>query len=289
LKSIYKLPPWIQVIISGFAVGITYHPFNIGFLAWVGFIPLLRIFINGDFKSNIKNGYIFGLTYNFIAFYWIGLNSGASLIIVVSSLIAAVLYLSIYWAIAGLVISIIPIYLRKSIGTFLFPFLIVTIEWLRSFGALGFPWANLALSQSKYIYLLQILEITGTYGISFIVISINVIIYNAIDKKRIFKEGFIPVIILLIGISIVGWSRIKSLTEVEKEISAVIVQPNIDPNIKWHEKRKIISFMDSLHHEAAKLKPDIIVFPETALPAYLTKDTKTREMLQETVNIYDIP
>ena len=100
MKSIYKLPPWIQVIISGFAVGITYHPFNIGFLAWVGFIPLLRIFINGDFKSNIKNGYIFGLTYNFIAFYWIGLNSGASLIIVVSSLIAAVLYLSIYWAIA---------------------------------------------------------------------------------------------------------------------------------------------------------------------------------------------
>ena len=69
----------------------------------------------------------------------------------------------------------------------------------------------------------------------------------------------------------------------------MIVQPNIDPNIKWHEKRKIISFMDSLHHEAAKLKPDIIVFPETALPAYLTKDTKTREMLQETVNIYDIP
>jgi apolipoprotein N-acyltransferase len=289
LKSIYKLTPWIQVIISGFAVGITYHPFNIGFLAWVGFIPLLRIFINGDFKSNIINGYIFGLTYNFIAFYWIGLNSGASFIIVVSSLIVAVLYLSLYWAIAGLVISIIPIYLRKSIGTFLFPFLIVTIEWLRSFGALGFPWANLALSQSKYIYLLQILEITGTYGISFIVISINVIIYNAIDKKRIFKEGFIPVIILLFGISIVGWSRIKSLTEVEKEISVVIVQPNIDPNIKWHEKRKIISFMDSLHHEAAKLKPDIIVFPETALPAYLTKDTKTREMLQETVNIYDIP
>jgi len=94
---------------------------------------------------------------------------------------------------------------------------------------------------------------------------------------------------LLIGISLVGWARIKSLNETQKEINAVIVQPNIDPNIKWHEKKKIISFMDSLHHEAAGLNPDIIVFPETALPSYLTRDYKTRKMLQETVNEYNIP
>ena len=170
MKNIYKLRPWVQVVISGFIVGITYYPFNIGFLAWVAFIPLLSLFINGDLKSNIINGYVFGLTYNFIAFYWIGLNSGASVAVVVSSLFA---YLALFWAIAGLIFSIIPTYQRKSIGTILFPFLIVTIEWFRSFGALGFPWANLALSQTKYIYLLQIIDITGSYGISFIVISIK--------------------------------------------------------------------------------------------------------------------
>ena len=291
MKNIYKLRPWIQVVISGFIVGITYYPFNIGFLAWVAFIPLLSLFINGDLKSNIINGYVFGLTYNFIAFYWIGLNSGASVAVVVSSLFAASSYLALFWAIAGLIFSIIPTYQRKSIGTILFPFLIVTIEWFRSFGALGFPWANLALSQTKYIYLLQIIDITGSYGISFIVISINVIIYNSIDKKKIIKNGIIPMMILLIGLSLVGSARVKSLNkiEIEKEINVVIVQPNIDPNIKWDEKTRIISFMDSLHHEAAKMNPDFIVFPETALPSYLTKDYRTRKMLQETVNAYDIP
>jgi apolipoprotein N-acyltransferase len=289
LKNIFNLKPWIQAIISGIAIGITYHPFNIGFLAWIGFTPLLHIFIHGDSKSNVINGYIFGLTYNLTAFYWIGSNSGADIITVISSLIAAVLYLSIYWSFAGLIFSIIPAYQRRPIGNFLFPFLIVTIEWFRSFGPLGFPWANLALTQSKYIYILQILEITGSYGISFIVISINVIIYNALKKKAFIKDGLIPVIVLLIGISLVGLARIKSLNETRKEIKAAIVQPNIDPNIKWQEKKKIISFMDSLHHEAAKLNPDIIVFPESALPSYLTIDYKTRKMLQETVNKYSIP
>ena len=133
------------------------------------------------------------------------------------------------------------------------------------------------------------IEITGTYGISFIVISINVIIYNAINKKTFIKDGLFPVIIFLIGISIVGWARMQLLNETQKEINAVIAQPNVDPNIKWHEKEEIISFMDSLHHEAAGLNPDIIVFPETALPSYLTRDYKTRKMLQETVNEYNIP
>ena len=289
MKNIFKLKPWIQVILSGFIIGISYHPFNLGFLAWIGFIPLFNVLIYGDLKENIINGYIFGLIYNFTAFYWIGFNSGADFITVVGSLIAAVLYLSIYWSFAGIIISIIPSKQKKILSSFLFPFLIVTIEWFRSFGPLGFPWANLALSQSKYIYLLQIIEVTGTYGISFIIVSLNIIIYNSLKNGNLIKDGLVKAMILLITISIVGYARIKSLNQTQKYIDIVVVQPNIDPNIKWHEKKRIISFMDSLHHEAVKLKPDLIVFPETALPSYLTRDNKTRKMLQETVDKHNIP
>ncbi len=289
MKNFFKIKPWIQAILSGFIIGISYHPFNLGFLAWIGFIPLFNVFIYGDLKENIINGYIFGLVYNFTAFYWIGSNSGADLITVVGSLIAAVLYLSIYWSFVGIIISIIPAKQKESLSSFLLPFLIVTIEWFRSFGPLGFPWANLALSQSKYIYLLQMIEITGTYGISFIVVSLNVVIYNSLKSDNLIKDGLVKVMILLMTISLVGLARIKSLNETHKNIDVVVVQPNIDPNIKWHEKKRIISFMDSLHHEAVKLKPDLIVFPETALPSYLTRDNKTRKMLQKTVDKHNIP
>ena len=138
------------------------------------------------------------------------------------------------------------------------------MEWIRSFGPLGFPWSNLALTQSKYIYLIQIMEITGTYGISFIIVSINVIIYHSIKRDSFVKTGILPVIIFYLGISLVGRARVASLKSNEKKINVVVVQPNIDPNKKWHEKNRIIAFMDSLHQEAIKMNPDIVVFPETA-------------------------
>jgi len=289
LKYIFRINPRVQAIISGTFIGIAYHPLNFGFLALIGFIPLFNTFFNGSIRANVINGYIFGLVYNLVAFYWIGANSGASFLTVISSLIIAVLYLSLYWSFVGFIFSIISIEWKQSIGSFLLPIIIVTMEWIRSIGPLGFPWSNLALTQSKYIYLIQIMEITGTYGISFIIVSVNLIIYHSIKRNSFFKDGIIPLIIIYSGISIVGWARIESIKDNEKQINVVIVQPNIDPNKKWQEKKRIIVFMDSLHQEATKMNPDIIVFPETALPSYLTRDNKTRRMLQETVDKSNIP
>ncbi len=289
MKYIFSLNSFFQAILSGTLVGLAYHPLNVGFFALIGFVPLINILNVGTMSKNLINGYIFGIVYNLIAFYWIGANSGASFLTVISSLIAAVLYLSLYWGFFGFIFSFISKYYRKSTRNFLLPFIIVTIEWVRSFGPLGFPWSNLALTHSKYIYILQIMEVTGTYGITFIIVSINVIIYYSIKSNSFIKNGLFPVIIFLLGLSLVGWARMESLRDIDKKINVAVVQPNVDPNKKWHEKHRTIAFMDSLHREATKMDPDIIVFPETALPSYLTRDNKIRGMLQKTVDKSNIP
>ena len=88
MKSIFSSNPFIQAILSGILVGIAYHPLNAGFLSLVGFIPLINIFQNGSARNNIINGYIFGLAYNLIAFYWIGANSGADFLTVIYSFLS---------------------------------------------------------------------------------------------------------------------------------------------------------------------------------------------------------
>ena len=80
---------------------------------------LINTFYNGNMKDNVINGYIFGLVYNFIAFYWIGANSGASFLTVISSLVAAVLYLSLYWCLVGFIFSLVSPFTNKAFGTFL--------------------------------------------------------------------------------------------------------------------------------------------------------------------------
>ena len=89
--------------------------------------------------------------------------------------------------------------------------------------------------------------------------------------------------------SITGKARILSLPKSIQDITVAVVQPNVNPNTKWQNKKEIIDFMDSLHQESIKFKPDLIVFPETALPTYLVRDNRTRGTLQSTVNSSDIP
>ncbi len=284
-----NLNPLIQVITSGFITGLAFHPLGLGFLAWGSFVPLIHVFNISHFKKNIIYGYVFGLSFNLTAFYWIGVNSGADLITVIGSLFAAVFYLAFFWAVAGLLFSLISKGHQHISGNIFFPFIIVLIEYVRSFGALGFPWSNLALTQSNYIYFIQFIEVTGTYGVSFFIIGFNVILYNVTQKKISLLKGLSFISLILIGLSIAGAGRILSLPKSNQKISVAVVQPNVNPNTKWQNKKEIIAFMDSLHQESIKFKPDLIVFPETALPSYLVRDSRTRGALQSTVNSSDIP
>ena len=279
----------IQVIISGFITGLAFHPFGFGFLAWGSFIPLVHVFNTSDLKNTILYGYVFGLTFNITAFYWIGANSGADTLTVLGSLFAAVFYLASFWALAGFLFFIISKKNKKILSNIFFPFIIVTIEYLRSFGALGFPWSNLALSQSKYIYFIQYIEVTGTYGVSFIIIGFNVILYFVTQKQISLFRGFFFIGFISIGLCLAGAGRIMSLPTPKQNIKVAIVQPNINPNTKWQNKKKVIAFMDSLHQKAIEFNPDLVVFPETALPTYLVRDNRTRRTLQSTVNDFDIP
>ena len=284
-----NLNPFIQVIISGFITGLAFHPIGLGFLAWGSFVPLIHVFNISQLKKNMICGYVFGLSFNLTAFYWIGVNSGADFITVLGSLFAAVFYLAFFWAGAGFLFSLISKGDQHISGNIFFPFVIVLIEYVRSFGALGFPWSNLALTQSNYIYFIQFIEVTGTYGVSFFIIGFNVILYNVTQKKISLLKGLSFISLILIGLSIAGAGRILSLPKSNQKISVAVVQPNVNPNTKWQNKKEIIAFMDSLHQESIKFKPDLIVFPETALPSYLVRDSRTRGALQSTVNSSDIP
>ena len=168
---------WQLAIISGIFIGLSYHRLYLGLLSYIGFIPIIDTWLINNPKRNFLSGYIFGLVYNIISNYWIATNSGAEFIVVFFSLISAVLYLSIFWGIAGYIIGLF----NKANNPFIIlPFLIVSLEWIRSFGPLGFPWGNLALTQMEFLPILQYIDYTGTYIVAFWIVSINVILLSSI-------------------------------------------------------------------------------------------------------------
>ena len=281
-------PSWQLAILSGILVGISYLPLKLGFCIYFGFIPILHSWISNDSKSNLISGLIFGVTYNLISNYWIGTNSGAEFYVVILSLIFAVFYLSLFWAFAGLVYGLI----RTSRNMYLvLPFLIVVLEWARSFGPLGFTWGNLALTQSEYLVMLQLLDFTGTYLITYIIISINLFFYLFVTGNKFLKVNLYLIIFTLIIIPIFGFYRMKKISSKNENIDIAIIQPNIDPNKKWdyNLRKQTMATMDSLYEDAITMNPDLIIFPETALPSYLRIENRVRKRLQQKVNESDIP
>ena len=83
---LFSWKDWASVIFAGIITGLAYYTEFYGLFAWISFIPLLHIV--SKFKPDSKKfliGYIFGLSYNLVAFYWIALNSGTSSLSATSS------------------------------------------------------------------------------------------------------------------------------------------------------------------------------------------------------------
>jgi len=288
MSFIMRTQPWVLAFLSGIIIGLSYLPFHLGFFAYFGFIPLFHIWLNHDYKTNIQSGYIFGLVYNTISNYWMATNSGAEFSVVIFSLISAVFYLSIYWGIAGAIVGLLR---KKSTVLICLPFLIVSLEWIRSFGPLGFPWGNLALTQTNYLPILQYNDYAGPYIVSFFIILMNNFIYKVIFNINITLMYQITFFFVLVFFFIGGWLRIFYHKPSLKTIDVSVIQPNIDPNKKWDyaNRENTIIFMDSLHTEAINQDPDIILFPETALPTYLRLNNRLKKSLQNKVNESGIP
>ena len=287
-KNILFIKSWQLSILSGIIIGLSYLPIHLGFFVYFGFIPLIHTWVNETSKTNFKSGFLFGITYNIISNYWIGENSGADFLVVQFSLICAVLYLSTYWAFLGFIIGKI----KSNSNIYLYiPLLFVSLEWIRSFGALGFAWGNLAITQTEYLPILQFIDHFGTYLIAFLVGIVNVTTYKILLSRKFPKFQHIFIFLLIILFGFVGRIKMLNYPESSRFMEVAVIQPNIDPNKKWDHANRTSMFntMDSLHNEAIQLNPDIILFPETALPTYLRLNSRIQHKLQQKVNNSLIP
>ena len=60
----------------------------------------------------------------------------------------------------------------------------VFLEWIRGWLFGGFPWNDIAVSQYQNLALIQIAEWTGVYGISFVIIFVNVALWLTWRRLR---------------------------------------------------------------------------------------------------------
>ena len=173
---------WQLALLSGVLLGLSFPPLKLGFLAWFGFLPLFRSLLRERLIRGAKLSFIAGLVTNGLALHWLAFNVGAPPIVTAASLVAASLYLSIFWGLFGFVF--IWLHSRTGAGLLLMPCLWVVLEFLMSLGPMGFPWVSLATTQTDYLPLIQLAEWTGIFGISFWLVALNSLLYDLFIVPR---------------------------------------------------------------------------------------------------------
>ncbi|MBU2540401.1 MAG: apolipoprotein N-acyltransferase [Candidatus Omnitrophica bacterium] len=198
------------------------------------------------------------------------------------------LYLSLYPAFFGLLTSFcLKSFInenRKLYLLFILPCIWVGFEFVRSHLLTGFGWNSLGYSQFRNLALIQIADSSGVYGVSFVVMFANCIFWMVTEEVIARKQGIYKKIIgLLLSlafvlVSVLGYGLLRLAENFSKKqdiLRVSIVQPNISQNLKWNPYAKdyILEEIIDLSIEAAKDAPDMIIWPESALPIYFELDS----------------
>jgi apolipoprotein N-acyltransferase len=167
----------------------------------------------------------------------------------------------------------------------------VLIEWTRTWLLGGFPWLPLAASQWERASILQIASYTGAYGVSFVLVAVN--IGFAAYAYRLFREGetglrkrsqefFLAMFLLLVCLSIHVQEAFNRVHFTLPLARVAFVQPYIPQDVKWDPAKGpgILEVLQKTTLDAAATRPDLILWPEATTPWAVKGDDSVRAFVE---------
>jgi len=300
LSTKKKILDYILLFISALLYSSAFPPLNWSFMGWVSICPLFMLIQNKTIKSAFIYSYFWGYIWALTSFFWL-----REIEIFIPFLIA--LILAFFPALWG---AFIPFFIRylyypediikngftsideykkknqysvnwniKDIHFALFLSAIwVFLEWIRSWIFTGLPWNLTAITQWKNPALIQISDITGAYGVSFVIIMMNIAIGLTLQKlNTMISEGkfrrpivfYFALIVLMLCIAYGSRAIIKNRPSKNPEyIKIAVIQPNIPQCRIPTEEQALFALRQNLEliEMAVVSEPYLIVLPETAIP-----------------------
>jgi len=280
--------------ISGLLLVLCFPTMDLFLIAWVALVPFLISLYDKGQKQAFRAGMVLGLPYFFGTLYWIyhSINhyGGVSLIGSVAIVVLLCLYLSLYTGVFALLFST-TIRRTKLPALFIAPLFWVVLEFLRSYIFTGFPWSSIGYSQYKFLGIIQIADITGVYGVSFLVVAVNGALADIfLLKKRTRDMPLFPLSFTVIGFTVLGlfviftvvYGQIRLMQERPgREFRASVIQGNIEQDKKWDPsyQEDVMGIYKKLSLEASSSSPSLIVWPETAVPFFFGSEKRYTEDL----------
>jgi len=282
---------------SGLMLTCSFPKIGWHYMAWVSLVPLLVCLKDTSPFNGFRLGLVSGLVHQVTLIYWmtITMHQYGQLPWAVS--IPVMLLMAFYLALYVAVFSWLLVrYIHKPLLRMIsIPILWVALEYLRAHLLTGFPWELLGYSQYANLHWIQLADLSGVYGVSFLIVLVNAILFftlqevlNTKNAPRVSWPFVLGVpasgLAILMLVWLYGDYRIQQTDEQIKNSPSSrigIVQGNIEQSMKWDP-----SFQEATVRKYVELSlgiktrlPELIVWPETATPFYFLYDDALSKMV----------
>lgn len=264
---------------SGLLLVLAFPPMPFYFLAFIAFIPILYL-LDSTKKFYFWNTYATFFIYQVGTLWWISSFQEKTDPFLMSSGFVLDIFHPFYFMVPIILWLVIRIRLPRRLSLYLFPFIWASFEWSRTLTELSFPWASFGYTQIYNTSWVQIADLFGVFGVTFVIVLINVIIYDLIfnykngassykENKWQYSTLFLLIVLPIIysNIQITKYNH-STLLESNKTINIGLIQPNIDPWDKWSagpadQVRTLIDYSNYLLDSISDI--DLIIWPETSI------------------------
>lgn len=259
-------------LLAGAGAALAHPPFGLlpGLLGY----PLLMLLAERSttVRGGFWVGWLAGFAYFFISCWWVAeafLVNPAQAWMAPFAASLLPIGLGLFWGAAtALHRRVAPAGLRRVL---VFAALFALLEWLRGHILTGFPWNPAGASWKAGSAASQFAAVAGVYGLSFVTVAATAAFAPLLSPgSRRLRIATAAAGALAIAALVVGGSVRLASARVEATGPLVrIVQADVDQASKWTPEayRGIVERYVNLTGAPAAERPDIVVWPEGALPA----------------------
>jgi len=263
---------YVVPLLAGAGLPLAFSP--VDFFPLAVFMPaiLFYFWLQSSPRQAFIIGYLFGVGFFGAGVSWVAVSfyrfGSMGMALSVAATLLFVLFLALFPALLGWIsrryFSALG---ERRYLLLLVPALWVFFEWVRGWILTGFPWLNLGYSQTDSL-LVGVVPVLGVYGTSWVVaLSAGLLVYALVSKNRsrvIALATLLTVWLAAGGLAQVTWSEAKGTP-----LTASLIQGNVPQNIKWQPDQRGPTIELYTRLSSDRWDRDVIVWPETALPAYL--------------------
>jgi apolipoprotein N-acyltransferase len=284
---------FIAAVLSGLLLAAAFPKLDQTYLLIFALMPLLWALRGKSLKAGFWLGLVAGLAHYVAMLYWIVFVTHVfghlPLIIAIGILFLLAGYLSLYSAVWGLGVVWGT---RRGLGLIWWaPVLWVTLEMGQTYIISGFPWDLLGNGLFLYPVLLQLTDITGVYGLSFLIVLVNACLYRLLfppqGQAAPVKQAVVVALILAawVGYGYYRLAQVDALAAASPKIKVAVCQGNLKQGEKW-KKEMVVATLDRYSELTRQVKgAQLIIWPETAAPFLFMRtpdlDARVREIAKE--------